>query len=135
MKNGNLFFRNLSEFAIDKVEEFTSNLLFSDSENILKAFKSKEFQNWIKSYNQHLKTSKILDTTRKIVMNKVNPKFILRNYLLENAIQKAVLEDDFSEIVKLQEIMEFPYLEQDKNHSYSQIPPSWSKGIKISCSS
>lgn len=129
------FLRNLSEFSTDEVEKFTSNLLFSDSKNILEAFKSKEFQRWIKSYNLHLKTFTSVDKTRKIAMNKVNPKFILRNYLLEIAIQKAVLEDDFSEILKLQEIIEFPYLEQDENHSYSQIPPSWSKGIKISCSS
>jgi uncharacterized protein YdiU (UPF0061 family) len=59
----------------------------------------------------------------------------LRNHLLQTAIEKADLENDFLEVKKLQKIMQNPYEEQPENESYSNPPPSWAKEIKISCSS
>ena len=64
-----------------------------------------------------------------------NPKFILRNHLLQTAIEKADLENDFLEVKKLQKIMQNPYEEQPENESYSNPPPAWAKEISISCSS
>lgn len=40
------------------------------------------------------------DDERQIQMNKVNPAFVLRNYLLEQAIRQAN-NKDFSEVEKL----------------------------------
>jgi uncharacterized protein YdiU (UPF0061 family) len=82
-----------------------------------------------------LKKFERVDEIRVGAMNKINPKFILRNYLLQKAIEKAVWENDFSEIKKLQKIMEFPFEEQIENEDYAKIPPAWAKKIKISCSS
>lgn len=70
----------------------------------------------------------------KNLANKINPKFILRNYLLENAIQKAYL-GDFSEVLKLQKIMQNPFDEQKEFDDYSKIPPKWANELKVSCSS
>ncbi len=64
-----------------------------------------------------------------------NPKFILRNHLLQTAIEKADLENDFSEVKKLQKITQNPYKEQPENESYASLPPAWAKEINISCSS
>ena len=93
------------------------------------------FENW---HNQHLnllKTKNISLQKSTALMNKSNPKFILRNHLLQIAIQKADLENDFSEVAKLQKIMEKPFAEQKKNASYADLPPAWAKEVRISCSS
>ncbi len=114
------FFRNLAKFKIDEIEKFVIDA----------AFKS-----WLENYNRLLKKFERIDEIRVEAMNKINPKYILRNYLLQKAIEKAVWENDFSEINKLQKIMEFPYEEQIENEIYAEIPPSWAKEIEISCSS
>jgi uncharacterized protein YdiU (UPF0061 family) len=63
-----------------------------------------------------------------------NPKFILRNYLLQEAIAKAE-NGDFSEVKILQKIMEKPFDEQDEFQSYAKNPPQWAQELKVSCSS
>jgi uncharacterized protein YdiU (UPF0061 family) len=68
-------------------------------------------------------------------INLPNPKFILRNHLLQNAIEKATYENDFSEVKKLQEIFVKPYEEQPENENYAALPPTWANEISISCSS
>jgi hypothetical protein len=68
-------------------------------------------------------------------INLPNPKFILRNHLLQIAIEKATYENDFSEVNKLQKIFTKPYEEQPENEDYAALPPTWANKISISCSS
>jgi len=74
------------------------------------------------------------DPQKKKLMESVNPKLILRNYLLQNAISKAE-NGDFSEVKKLLEIMQKPFDEQPEFEEYTKLPPSWVKDLCISCSS
>jgi serine/tyrosine/threonine adenylyltransferase len=67
-------------------------------------------------------------------MNKVNPKYILRNYLLQIAIDKAK-QDDFSEIEKLKQILRKPFDEQPEYERYADLPPDWAEDLTVSCSS
>jgi uncharacterized protein YdiU (UPF0061 family) len=83
-----------------------------------------DFKIWQKSYKPkapHL-------------IKKSNPKFILRNYLLQQAIKKAE-NGDFSEVLKLQKIMIKPFDEQKELEDYAKTPPNWAKELQISCSS
>jgi uncharacterized protein YdiU (UPF0061 family) len=67
-------------------------------------------------------------------MRAVNPKYILRNYLAQIAIDKAE-EGDFSEVHALAELLKQPYAEQPENDAYANLPPDWGKKMEISCSS
>ena len=67
-------------------------------------------------------------------MNQVNPKYILRNYLVQIAIEKAQ-NDDFSEVNKLLKILEKPFDEQEEYNDYAKLPPDWGTDLNISCSS
>lgn len=67
-------------------------------------------------------------------MRKVNPKYILRNYLAQIAIDRAE-EGDFSEVHKLAELLKKPFDEQSEMESYANLPPDWGKKMEISCSS
>ena len=89
---------------------------------------------WLKAYKNMLCEFKIKDEARRKIMNESNPKYILRNNLLQIAIEKAGA-DDFSEIEKLQKIMEEPFLEQKKNEAYASLTPESARDIMISCSS
>ncbi|MGD8172367.1 protein adenylyltransferase SelO [Vibrio sp. TRT 21S02] len=67
-------------------------------------------------------------------MRQVNPKYILRNYLAQIAIDKAE-QGDFSEVNQLAELLRKPFDEQPGFNTYANLPPEWGKGIEISCSS
>ena len=66
-------------------------------------------------------------------MNKVNPAFILRNYLLQEAIEKAE-NGDFRMVNELFEHAKTPFTEP-KNKKFAANPPKEAFEIRLSCSS
>jgi uncharacterized protein YdiU (UPF0061 family) len=84
-----------------------------------------------------LVASGISDEERKATMNSVNPKYILRNYLCQTAIDAADLSD-YEEVRRLLKVMERPYDEQPGMEKYARLPPAWAyrPGVcMLSCSS
>ena len=67
-------------------------------------------------------------------MNRVNPKYVLRNYLAQTAIEKAQ-KKDFSEIDRLLSLLQNPYSDQSGMDAYAAPPPNWGKHLSVSCSS
>ncbi len=97
------------------------------------------FDNWYTQYEQALvKDGQTKDNAsnikRKKRMDKVNPKYILRNYLAQNAILVAQ-KGDYSQVQTLHKILCSPYDEQPEFDEYAQLPPEWGKKLQISCSS
>ena len=121
-----LFFRRLSSLNLDnpsldnKVRD-----LFLDRAS---------FDAWAINYRQRLKREASIDAERKVAMDKVNPNYVLRNYLAQVAIEKAQ-EKDFSEIEKLLTLLENPFDEHPDYQSYAELPPDWAADIEVSCSS
>ncbi|KAI7735552.1 hypothetical protein M8C21_004741 [Ambrosia artemisiifolia] len=92
---------------------------------------------WVKIYIEELCRSGVPDEDRKASMNSVNPKFILRNYLCQSAIEMAE-QGDFEEVRRLLKVIESPYDEQPGMEKYAQLPPTWASrpGVcMLSCSS
>ena len=67
-------------------------------------------------------------------MNAVNPKFVLRNYLAQTAIEKAE-QKDFSEVRRLLAVLRRPFDEQPEHEAYAAPPPEWGRHLVVSCSS
>lgn len=121
-----IFFRKLSTFSSEEEELNTS---------IRDLFLNRQaFDDWSIQYKKRLKKESFSDKERGLNMNQVNPKYILRNYLLQTAIEKAE-QGDFSEVQKLLLIVSKPFDEQPENETYAGFPPDWSKEISVSCSS
>ena len=76
------------------------------------------------------------DTARALRMNRVNPKFVLRNHLADVAIRRARL-GDFTEVARLLTVLSHPFDEQgdDETARYAGFPPEWAQTIEVSCSS
>ncbi|KAM6578998.1 hypothetical protein CsatB_030835 [Cannabis sativa] len=84
-----------------------------------------------------LASSGISDEERKASMNAVNPKYVLRNYLCQSAIDAAE-QGDFEEVRRLLKVMERPYDDQPGMEKYARLPPAWAyrPGVcMLSCSS
>jgi hypothetical protein len=68
-------------------------------------------------------------------MDSVNPKYVLRNYIAEGAIRKAVDENDYSEIERVRMLLKDPFSEQPESEGYAASSPPWARNLVISCSS
>lgn len=98
-----------------------------------------EFDNWVGQYQHALLEDGQADDTasneqRARSMMQVNPKFILRNYLAQNAITAAE-QGDYTLVNTLYNILAHPFDEQPEHEKYAQLPPQWGKELSISCSS
>lgn len=94
----------------------------------------KQIDRWFADYVARLASESSNDMQRQIEMNQVNPKYVLRNHLAQQAIEQAQ-KKDFSEVAKLLKILNNPYEEQVENESYSLPPPPNQHVVEVSCSS
>jgi uncharacterized protein YdiU (UPF0061 family) len=67
-------------------------------------------------------------------MQRINPKYVLRNHLAEAAI-RAAEDGDFGETERLHAILRRPFDEQPESAVYADFPPAWAESIEVSCSS
>ncbi|HVL76202.1 MAG TPA: YdiU family protein [Noviherbaspirillum sp.] len=92
------------------------------------------FDAWAVKYRQRLARENSNDAERRAAMNRVNPKYVLRNYLAQTAIEKAQ-DKDISEVARLLAILERPFDEQPEHEHYAALPPDWASHLEVSCSS
>lgn len=92
------------------------------------------FDDWAARYGARLQEEDSRDEERRQRMNRANPKYILRNYLAQIAIERAQ-QKDFSEIDRLLRLLHDPFSEQPGMESYAAPPPNWGKHLVVSCSS
>ncbi|MBA1273726.1 protein adenylyltransferase SelO [Stutzerimonas azotifigens] len=67
-------------------------------------------------------------------MHAVNPRYILRNYLAQQAIEAAE-QGDFTPVRELHQVLSRPFDDQPGMERYAERPPEWGKHLEISCSS
>ena len=92
------------------------------------------FDAWAALYRRRLRQEDSVDGARRAAMNLVNPKYVLRNYLAQVAIEKAQ-QKDFSEVARLLTVLERPFDEQPEHEHYAALPPDWASHLEVSCSS
>ena len=92
------------------------------------------FDPWAERYADRLRSEGSLDVERKVRMDRENPKYILRNYLAQVAIEKAERKD-FSEVDRLRGVLRLPFDEQPEMEHYAQPAPEWGRHLQVSCSS
>jgi serine/tyrosine/threonine adenylyltransferase len=93
---------------------------------------------WLERYQARLKKDALDDALRRASMYRVNPKYVLRNYLTQLAIDKAEA-GDFSGVEELLELLRTPYDEQIGKEHFAAKRPDWARHragcSMLSCSS
>ncbi|GAA3773989.1 YdiU family protein [Corallibacter vietnamensis] len=128
-----IFFRCLSEFDEHESDKWFHIVkeAFYTLEEITGDIK-KQWQEWFSRYANRLQVESISNQERKHFMNGVNPKYVLRNYMAQLAID-AANKNDFTMIDELFQLLKKPYDEQPKYQKWFAKRPDWARH-KIGCS-
>lgn len=92
----------------------------------------KRWEDWFVVYAERLQNESFSDETRKEKMNLVNPKYVLRNYMAQLAIDNAD-EGDYGLIDELFQMLRKPYSEQPEHEKWFAKRPEWARH-KVGCS-
>jgi uncharacterized protein YdiU (UPF0061 family) len=128
-----IFFRTLSSFKKDQPEkgvELIQDAFYTPDTikgNILNNWKQ-----WFDDYAKRLEDETTSADERQKQMNKINPKYVLRNYMAQLAIDKAD-KGDVSLLEELYLMLKEPYLEQPKFEHWFAKRPEWARH-KVGCS-
>ena len=134
-----IFFRNLGDFEKENPTEGIERVYdaFYDPTEVSDTIRQ-QWNTWFKSYALRLQAEFVSDKDRRIQMNTVNPKYVLRNYIAQLAIDKAN-EGDYTRIDELFELLKRPYDEQPDYQKWFAKRPEWARhkvgSSMLSCSS
>jgi len=92
------------------------------------------FDAWGADYLARLDREGFEQSERQARMHAVNPLYVLRNYLAQEAIAAAEA-GDYEPVRELHQVLTRPFDEQPGKQHYAQRPPDWGKHLSISCSS
>ena len=87
---------------------------------------------WLERYQTRRNKDGRRNVERQNAMNSVNPLYVFRNYLAQQAIDKAE-NGDFSMVEELLELFRKPYTEQKNKAHFAQKRPDWARS-KVGCS-
>jgi len=134
-----IFFRNLSKLSKELIVPEKDEVSFLAP--VLDAFYQPEeikgevlffWKDWMKRYAERLQKETHSDAERKEAMDKVNPKYVLRNYMSQVAIDAAD-KGDYSVVDELFQLLKKPYEEQLEAGKWFVKRPDWAK-TKVGCS-
>jgi uncharacterized protein YdiU (UPF0061 family) len=108
---------------------------FDDLSSILDiAVFQEPLKKWFESYKKVCIEQDSTFESRYDVMKKINPKYIIKNYMLQEAIEKAH-EGDYSLVNDLLKIAQSPFDEHKDFERYANPTPMKFANIRLSCSS
>ena len=117
-----ILFRSLCDFT-------------ADNQAVRDQFIDREgFDQWALKYLARLDQQDLSDAQRRDIMRAVNPKYVLRNYMAQAAIEKAQ-NGDYSEVNLLLQVLQSPCEEHPEAQMYAGLPPDWAEKLSVSCSS
>lgn len=109
----------MKKFKEDYTNTFLSLTFNEDIEKDM--FKSEEFKDWYKSWQERLKRQSKTKEEAYELMSKSNPVVIPRNHRVEEAIEAAD-KGDFEVMKKLLYVVSSPYEHSKEHKEYSKIP-------------
>lgn len=138
-------FREMSELTINDLEILCKSDDY-ENENLLstetglwavpKLISHDWFRYWLDMYKRKMAEGGIFEKQRQETMLKTNPRYILRNWIAQVAIEHTE-KNNFTFVNKVLKILENPYVynQEAEDLGFWGQPPDWAQTLKVSCSS
>jgi len=133
-----LFFRDLARVPVDPDGDLPDEALVAPladawyrSEEVVGDVRQ-AVVSWLRAWGRRVVQGGLADVERCRRMDALNPRFVLRNYLAQEAIDAAERGDP-SLVVELLEVLRHPYEEQAGKERFSARRPDWARH-RVGCS-
>ncbi len=126
-----MFFRHLSNF--DEKVNFLATIKMCSykNENDFLDFEG-QWTLWLSKYAERLASNFLSSKERKLNMDAINPKYVLRNYIAQLVIDDAD-KGDYTLLKEIFELLKNPYDEQPHMEKWFAKRPDWAKD-RVGCS-
>lgn len=129
-----LFFRALSDgdpqSLIEGLDSGRFNAAFYDEVRRERAMPA--FRDWFERYRLRLGEEPLEPAERRRTMRAANPRYVLRNYVAQQAIDRAT-QGDMEGVLELLDVMRRPYEDQPGREAFAARRPDWARD-KAGCS-
>ena len=140
-----LFFRQLAAIPVDGAADTADDRGLVEplrrafySEDAFATARIERLAAWIRRYIARARRDALPVRERRERMNRANPKYVLRNYLAQQAID-ALERGDASVMARLMTVLQRPYDEQPEHDDLADRRPEWARHkpgcSALSCSS
>lgn len=132
-----IFFRNLTGISKEGSKNVADSFFafakaaFYKPEEITGTIGS-DWESWFQAYQQRLSQERLTDAERKVHMNAVNPKYVLRNYISQLVIDEAD-KGNYDLLNEIYTLLKNPYDEQPEYEHWFAKRPEWARN-KVGCS-
>ncbi|MFS4418101.1 protein adenylyltransferase SelO [Maribacter sp. 2307ULW6-5] len=128
-----LFYRQLSHFTAQGGDSGLAaiQMAFYAPEEVVGDVRA-QWEAWFLAYRERLQKEDRKDRERAAAMNAVNPKYVLRNYMAQMAIDAAE-QGDVTVLDELFQLLKKPYDEQLPHEKWYAKRPEWARN-KVGCS-
>ena len=137
-----LFFRLLSKVPVGETADNAALVAPLEqafyAEDAFAPAQQERLADWLRCFGVRVRQEQMPEKLRTERMNLANPKYVLRNYLAQQAID-GLVEGDASMLTRLMSVLERPYDEQPGQDECAQRRPEWARHkpgcSALSCSS
>ena len=119
-----LTFRRLCDAAQDEEADAGVRALFARPE---------AYDAWAEGWRSRLTREGVDPHERARIMRSVNPAFIPRNHRVEQALEAAVMREDFGRFAELLKVLSRPYEDQEGFESYANPPREGERVLETFC--
>jgi len=126
---------NLLDIMIEYNLDYTNTFLALTFDKLddLTAFNTEKFKTWYDLWKERLNRQDNTKESCYELMKNSNPSIIPRNHRVEEALDAAVLQGDYSVMNNLLHALSNPYAHTKEQIKYSTLPPQSTKTYKTYC--
>ncbi|RCX17742.1 uncharacterized protein YdiU (UPF0061 family) [Fontibacillus phaseoli] len=123
--------RLMKEHQADYTNTFVA-LTFGPSENNA-LFSAEEFARWQEQWHARIGRQQEDEASRLKLMRGSNPAVIPRNYRVEEALEAAEKQGDYSVVERLLEVLSNPFAHSPEQAEYAELPPQSACAYRTFC--